>query len=41
LKHIDEKNINGPIALIGDNLGSHFSEDVIEQCERRGNLKYT
>jgi len=27
------EDLDGPIALIGDNLGSHFSKAVLEYCE--------
>ena len=28
-------NGDGPFAIIGDNLGSHFSEEVIELCSKK------
>jgi len=35
IKHVENAELTGKIALIGDNLGSHFSPRVIEACLER------
>ena len=33
--HLIEEHLKGPTVLIGDNLGSHFSTSVIQECMAR------